>query len=250
MQARTVAASLAGGAVLLLAVVALHHSAAGPSLLMAADPVTEDGKPVATSELYKTGEPDTQFPDPSSPAMQLKSPKTWKAKFNTNVGPFTLLIHRDWAPKGADRFYSLVMNDFYDGARFFRYADNFVVQWGLKGDPKIDQMYENGANINDDPKYKSNTRGRITFATSGPNTRSTQVFVNLADNTFLDDQGFTPFGELVEGDISLFQSKINAEYGEKADQNKIINEGNSLYLLRAFPHMSYIKSEGAEVVQE
>jgi len=123
------------------------------------------------------------------------------------------------APQGADRFYSLISNDFYDGARFFRYADNFVVQWGLKGAPNVDKMYMNGANIQDDPFKKSNTKGRVTFATSGTNTRSTQAFVNLADNTFLDSQGFTPFGELAsEEDLELFKKKISAQYGEKADQ--------------------------------
>mmetsp|Transcript_42551 Transcript_42551/g.85621 ORF Transcript_42551/g.85621 Transcript_42551/m.85621 type:complete len:225 (-) Transcript_42551:99-773(-) len=222
-----------------------------PTSLMAAGPVTEDGKPVPVTQLYRTGEPASEFPHAADPRMNLKSPKKWKGTFTTNVGKFELLVHRDWAPKGADRFYSLVMNDFYDGARFFRYANDFVVQWGLKGTPQIDEMYENGANIPDDPKYKSNTKGRITFATSGPNTRSTQVFVNLADNTFLDDQGFTPFGELAsQADLDIFLRKINAEYGEKANQNKIISEGNQLYLQRAFPHMSYIKSEGVTVIEE
>jgi len=210
---------------------------------------TTTGASVATTSLYKTGQPSTDFPKPTSLAMKLKSPTLWKAHMTTNVGPFTVLVHRDWSPNGADRFYSLVMNDFYDNARFFRYADNFVVQWGLKGEPHIDEMYENGANIKDDPAKKTNSAGRITFATSGPDTRSTQVFVNVADNTFLDDQGFTPFGELASADdLDLFKHKINAEYGEKANQNKIINEGNSLYLQKAFPHMSYIKAEKVEVV--
>ena len=125
-----------------------------------------------------------------------------------------------------------------------------MVQWGSKGAPHVDKMYMNGANINDDPFKKGNTKGRITFATSGPNTRSTQVFVNLADNHFLDDQGFTPFGELAsDEDLEVFNHKINAEYGEKADQNKIIYDGNQLYLNKAFPHMSYIKTEAVTVLE-
>nr|CAI77922.1 rotamase [Guillardia theta] len=213
--------------------------------------LTNTGSKIATSKLYRTGEPVGDFPQPSDPRMNLKSPKKWQATFATNVGSFNVIVHRDWSPKGADRFYSLVMNDFYDGARFFRYADNFVVQWGLKGTPQIDSLYENGANIMDDPQFKSNTKGRITFATSGPNTRSTQVFVNLADNTFLDSQGFTPFGELAsEDDLNIFMRKINAEYGEKANQNKIIHEGNQLYLNSHFSHMSYIKSEKVQFLEE
>jgi len=215
-----------------------------------ADVTTKTGKKIPVSQLFKTGENVDEFPTPSDPRMELKSPKKWQATFNTNVGSFKVNIHRDWAPKGADRFYSLVQNDFYDGARFFRYADNFVVQWGLKGAPHVDKMYMNGANINDDPFKKGNTKGRITFATSGPNTRSTQVFVNLADNHFLDDQGFTPFGELAsDEDLEVFKHKINAEYGEKADQNKVIYDGNQLYLNKAFPHMSYIKTEAVTVLE-
>eukprot|EP00283_Hemiselmis_rufescens_P015076 CAMPEP_0173437624 /NCGR_PEP_ID=MMETSP1357-20121228/18129_1 /TAXON_ID=77926 /ORGANISM="Hemiselmis rufescens, Strain PCC563" /LENGTH=247 /DNA_ID=CAMNT_0014402817 /DNA_START=1 /DNA_END=744 /DNA_ORIENTATION=- len=245
MVAKTIAA--AAGAAVLCLVGAILLTSGSPATMEALQ--TTDGQTVTTTSLYKTGEPSTDFPKPSAAAMKLKSPKEWKAHINTNVGPFTVLVHREWAPKGADRFYSLVMNDFYDGGRFFRYADNFVVQWGLKGEPHIDEMYENGANINDDSPKKSNSAGRITFATSGTDTRSTQVFVNLADNTFLDDQGFTPFGELATAeDLDLFKHKINAEYGEKADQNKIISEGNSLYLQKAFPHMSYIKAEKVEVI--
>mmetsp|Transcript_18541 Transcript_18541/g.43109 ORF Transcript_18541/g.43109 Transcript_18541/m.43109 type:complete len:185 (+) Transcript_18541:75-629(+) len=184
--------------------------------------------------------------------MSLKSPEQWLVTMNTNVGPFQMKIHRAWSPNGADRFYSLVRNNFYDGARFFRYADNFVVQWGIRGTPSIDQMYQNGANVMDDPRRADigNTKGRVVFATSGANTRSTQVFMNLADNHFLDSQGFTPFGEIVGDDLSLFQNKINAEYGEKADQNRIISQGNQLYLKKSFPHMSYITSESVKVLAE
>lgn len=167
-------------AVIAVASVQAHRQSLLETELADADVTTKTGKKIPVSQLFKTGESVQDFPTPSDPRMELKSPKKWQATFNTNVGSFKVNIHRDWAPRGADRFYSLVQNDFYDGARFFRYADNFVVQWGLKGAPHVDKMYMNGANINDDPFKKGNTKGRITFATSGPNTRSTQVFVNLA----------------------------------------------------------------------
>jgi len=230
---------------LVAAAVALSVNTGAPAALLqtklaAGTVLTTSGQALPISSLYQDSEPVSEFPSPHAEAMQLKSPKTWLVTMDTNVGPFKMKVHRDWAPKGADRFYSLVMNKFYDGvyfmpcdlssscpcplpdngpdpagrlltpprgpqARFFRYADNFVVQWGLRGDPQIDEMYQNGANIMDDPRNIGNSKGTVTFATSGQNTRSTQVFVNLADNHFLDTQGFTPFGEIVDDGLQLFE---------------------------------------------
>jgi len=250
MKTSAVFGGVALMALLTMASVHAHKQTLLETQLVDEDVVTKTGKKIPVSQLYKTGENIDEFPEPSDPRMNLKSPSKWQATFNTNVGSFKVNVYRDWAPRGADRFYSLVQNDFYDGARFFRYADNFVVQWGLKGTPHVDKMYMNNANIKDDPFKKGNSKGRITFATSGTDTRSTQVFVNLADNHFLDSQGFTPFGELAsEEDMEVFKKKINAQYGEKADQNKIIYKGNQLYLQEAFPHMSYIKTEAVTVLE-
>ena len=122
-------------------------------------------------------------------------------------------VHRDWAPNGADRFYNLVKNGFYNDARFFRVIDGFMVQFGINGDPKISAVWRD-ANIKDDPVKQSNTRGMITFATAGPNTRTTQVFINFGDNAGLDGQGFSPFGKVVSG-MDVVDS-LYAGYGEGA----------------------------------
>ncbi len=128
-------------------------------------------------------------------ALNAQAPAIYKAKFDTSKGPFVLEVHRDWAPNGADRFYNLVKNGFYDNARFFRVISGFMVQFGINGDPKISSVWHD-ANIPDDPVRQGNQRGFITFATAGPNTRTTQVFINYADNRALDRQGFSPFGRV------------------------------------------------------
>jgi peptidyl-prolyl cis-trans isomerase A (cyclophilin A) len=148
-------------------------------------------------------------------------------------------VHRDWAPKGADRFYNLVKNGFFDNTRFFRVVPNFMVQFGIHGTPAIQAAWRD-ANITDDPVKQSNKRGYITFATAGPNTRTTQVFINFKDNAFLDGQGFAPFGEVVSGMEVV--DKLNAEYGDQpsAQQGRIQAEGNA-YLTKAFPRLDFIK---------
>ncbi|KAJ1477502.1 hypothetical protein T484DRAFT_1759246 [Baffinella frigidus] len=210
--------------------------------------LTTTGQSLPLSALYEPTEPVSEFPTPTANAMSLKSPEQWLVTMNTNVGPFQMKIHRAWSPNGADRFYSLVRNNFYDGARFFRYADNFVVQWGIRGTPSIDQMYQNGANVMDDPRRADigNTKGRVVFATSGANTRSTQTSSEMS-LMHLSCPAFPPCHALsYEG----YSRKINAEYGEKADQNRIISQGNQLYLKKSFPHMSYITSESVKVLAE
>jgi len=175
-------------------------------------------------------------------ALTEQAPASFKAKFDTSKGPFVVEVHRDWAPKGADRFYNLVKNGFFDDARFFRVVPDFMVQFGINGDPNIQKNWQN-ANITDDPVTKSNKRGYLTFATRGPNTRTTQLFINFKDNAGLDRQGFAPFGEVVTGmDIV---DKITSQYGEKPNQGSIQAEGNA-YLNKEFPKLDYIKKATIE----
>jgi len=148
-------------------------------------------------------------------------------------------VERDLAPRGADRFYNLVKNGYYDGQRFFRVVPGFVVQWGMHGDPEVTAVWYN-ARIPDDPVKGSNVRGTVTFATSGANSRTTQLFINLGDNSGnLDRQGFAPFGRVADGMQAV--DAINAEYGQRPDQGKIHANGNT-YLEEKFPNLDYIKT--------
>jgi len=175
-------------------------------------------------------------------ALNEQAPATYKAKFDTSKGPFVIEVHRAWAPKGADRFFNLVKNGFFDDTRFFRVVPDFMVQFGLNGDPAIQRNWAN-ANIPDDPKNQSNKKGFVTFATRGANTRTTQVFINFKDNGFLDAQGFTPFGQVVSG-MEVVE-KINSQYGEKPNQGAIQNEGNA-YLNKEFPKLDFVKKATIE----
>jgi len=161
---------------------------------------------------------------------------TFTVKFETTAGDFVVLVHRDWAPRGAQRFYELVNSGFYNDCKFFRVVSGFMVQFGISGNPSTQQSWERS--LKDDPAKKSNRRGYITFATAGRDTRTTQVFINFVDNAFLDSQGFSPFGEVIEGMDNV--DKINAEYGETPDQGQITSSGNS-YLSAQFPKLDYIR---------
>ncbi|MBM3279813.1 MAG: peptidylprolyl isomerase [Candidatus Handelsmanbacteria bacterium] len=170
--------------------------------------------------------------------MNEKAPASFKAEFSTSAGDFIIEVTRDLSPNGADRFYNLVNNGFFDGQRFFRVVPGFVVQFGLHGDSQISAAWRE-AKIPDDPVQATNARGTISFATAGPNTRTTQLFINYRDNGRLDGMGFSPFGKVVEG-MELVD-KINSEYGEKPSQGKIQAEGNA-YLEEKFPKLDYIES--------
>ena len=177
-----------------------------------------------------------------------KAPAVYKAKFDTSKGAFVVEVHRDWAPNGADRFYNLVKNGFYDNARFFRVIDGFMVQFGINGDPGIASVWRD-ANIKDDPVKQSNRRGTITFATAGPNTRTTQVFINFGDNAPLDGQGFSPFGKVVSG-MEVVDSLYKgygegAPHGNGPDQGRIQQQGNA-YLEKDFPELDFIKTATIE----
>jgi peptidyl-prolyl cis-trans isomerase A (cyclophilin A) len=176
-------------------------------------------------------------------ALNEQAPATYKVQFDTSKGPFVIEAHRDWAPNGADRFYNLVKNGFYDNDRFFRVVTGFMVQFGINGDPKLSSVWRE-ARIKDDPVKQSNGRGMITFATAGPNTRTTQVFINFADNSMLDNQGFAPFGKVVSG-MNVVDA-LYSDYGEGAPrgrgpaQDRIQREGNA-YLTAEFANMDYVK---------
>ena len=177
------------------------------------------------------------------------APDTFKVKFETTKGDFVVEVTRAWAPLGADRFYNLVKLGYFEDIAFFRVLDGFMAQFGLHGTPEVTRAWKT-APIKDDPVKESNKRGTLSFATSGPNTRTTQLFINFNDNVPLDKMGFSPFGKVVEG-MEVVDS-LYKEYGEGApkgsgpDQGKIEREGNA-YLKARFPKLDYI--ERATLVQ-
>jgi peptidyl-prolyl cis-trans isomerase A (cyclophilin A) len=178
-----------------------------------------------------------------------RAPDTYKAKFDTSKGAIVIAVNRSWAPIGADRFYNLVKNGFYDDCRFFRVLDDFMAQVGINGTPAIQSNWRN-ATIQDDPVKQSNKRGFVTFAKSGaPNSRSTQVFINFKDNSTLDKSGFAPFGQVTSGMDVV--DKLYSGYGEGApsgkgpEQGKVQMEGNA-YLTKDFPKLDYIKKATIE----
>jgi peptidyl-prolyl cis-trans isomerase A (cyclophilin A) len=177
--------------------------------------------------------------DPQGAAMQEQAPAEFKVLFETSAGDFTVEVKRQLAPRGADRFYNLVRRGFFDEQRFFRVVPGFVVQWGMHGDPEITAKWHE-ASIPDDPVNASNERGTLSFAAAQtPNSRTTQVFVNLGNNTNLDGLGFAPFGRVVQG-LEVVQA-IDSEYGEQPNQQLIYAHGNQ-YLKTRFAHLDYIKA--------
>ena len=207
------------------------------SALLAVTAVYADdsAKPASKPDEKKTSTA-ADFTDPSK--LTEKAPDSFKVKFDTTKGAFTDQVTRNWAPNGADRFYNLVKSGYFKDTAFFRVVPGFMVQFGIHGDPKVSAAWRT-ANIPDDPVKGSNTRGMVTFATAGPNTRTTQLFVNFGNNTFLDNQGFAPFGKVTDGMDVV--DKINSESGERPNQGQIQMEGNA-YLKKAFPNLDYIKS--------
>jgi peptidyl-prolyl cis-trans isomerase A (cyclophilin A) len=174
-----------------------------------------------------------------------KAPDSFKVKFDTTKGAITIEVTRSLAPNGADRFYNLVKAGYFKDIAFFRVIPGFMAQFGMSGDPAITKAW-GGANIQDDPVKGSNTRGTITYAMAGPNTRSTQYFINFGDNSRLDRSGFAPFGKVTEGMEVV--DKLNGEYGDMPQQGgrgpnpeNIAKDGND-YLKKSFPNLDYIKS--------
>lgn len=178
-------------------------------------------------------------------ALTEKAPDVYEVKFVTTKGDFTVRVTRAWAPNGADRFYNLVRHGFYNGAAFFRVLEGFMAQFGINSNPKVSQVWQT-ARIKDDPVKKSNTRGYLSFAMGGPNTRTSQIFINYGDNMRLDSMGFSPFGEVVRPGMDVVDNLYNG-YGEGApsgrgpEQGRIQGQG-SAYLEKEFPKLDIIKS--------
>jgi len=170
-----------------------------------------------------------------------RSPETFRAKFATSKGDFIIEVMRSWSPNGADRFYNLVKNGYYDDCRFFRVIDNFMVQFGINGDPSLNQvLYQ--AQIPDDPVRESNKRGYVTFAMTGqPNSRTTQIFINYTDNSFLDGQRFAPFGTVIEG-MNVVDSFFSEYQGVPSDNQQQIQTRGNAYLNKEFPKLDYVKT--------
>jgi cyclophilin family peptidyl-prolyl cis-trans isomerase len=176
--------------------------------------------------------------------LTAKAPEAFEVKFVTTEGDFVVLVHRAWAPLGADRFYNLVKHHFFDGAAFYRVLKGFMAQFGMSAYPEVTKAWDR-AEIKDDRVSQSNTRGKITFATAGPNTRTTQLFISFGNNSFLDSQGFSPFGEVTSG-MDVVDKLYNG-YGDGPpdgrgpDQGKATAQGRA-YLEKNFPKLSIIKS--------
>jgi peptidyl-prolyl cis-trans isomerase A (cyclophilin A) len=179
-------------------------------------------------------------------ALNAKAPELFKVKFDTTKGPVVIELHRDWAPKGVDRFYNMVRAGFFTNVRFFRVIPNFMAQFGVSGDPAVNAAWEK-ARLTDDPANgQHNVRGMLTYGTTGqPNSRGTQLFINYKDNSYLDAQGFVPIGQVVEGMEAV--DMLNSEYGAapQNNQGRIVAEGNK-YLQANFPKLDYIKTATIE----
>ena len=192
-----------------------------------------------------------QQPSPLlTPSADLRAPDTFNVEFQTSKGRFTVQAVRAWAPIGADRFYTLATNGFYDDNKFFRVLPDFVVQFGINGNPAVTEVWQTRT-IADDPVTQSNLEGYVTFATGGPNTRTTQVFINTRDNSRLDAMGFAPFGRVTSG-MNVVHMLFGG-YGEGPpagigpSQDMITMEGNR-YLNRFYPRLDSIAR--ASVVQD
>jgi peptidyl-prolyl cis-trans isomerase A (cyclophilin A) len=194
-------------------------------------------KPAATAQSRtKQMTTDPALLHPAS--LTAKAPDVYDVTFVTTKGDFVVQVTRSWAPIGADRFYNLVKHGFYNGAGFFRIVPGFVVQFGLGADPAVNKAMKD-ANIKDDPVTQSNKLGYLTFATAGPNTRTTQVFISLGNNARLDSMGFAAFGQVTSG-MDVVQG-LYSGYGESPDQGKITNEGKA-YIDKNFPKLDTIKT--------
>lgn len=206
--------------------------------------------PATVAEQAPAATPNGEHPGLRDPSKaNEKAPDTFDVRFYTSEGPFVVRFHREWSPNGVDRVYNLVRVGYFRDIAFFRAIDGFMVQFGISGDPSLNQVWRE-ATIPDDPVVKSNTKGMVTFAKTGaPHSRSTQLYINYGNNSQLDRMGFAPVGEVIEGWENV--EKLYTGYGEGAprgrgpNQMRIQTEGND-YLRKDFPELDYI--ERAEIV--
>ena len=195
-----------------------------------------------TSACARGSRNDSPLANPTAQQLAERAPDTVRVRFETSKGPFVVEAYRAWSPNGVDRFYQLSKMGFFDGVRFFRVISGFMAQFGMHGDPAVTSAWYDRA-IPDDPVAHSNARGTITFATRGPNSRTTQLFISYRDNGNLDAMGFTPFGVVTEG-MNVVDS-LYSGYGDGApdgqgpDQDIMRAQGNA-YLQRGFPKLDYI----------
>ena len=233
---KTIAVGLIVGTLLCAPYAVAQAPAASPA--KPKSPATQkSGATAATTPVHRTFDRTLLRPA----LLKEKAPDTYQVKFTTSKGDFVVTVTRAWAPLGADRFYNLVKHHFYDNASLFRVVPSFVAQFGISAYPAVTTAWR-GTDIKDDSVTQSNKKGYITFATSGPNTRTTQVFINLVDNTRLDRMGFAPFG-VVEGDGMKVVEMFYDQYGDNAgpDQPKIESQGKP-YLDKGWPKLDTIKS--------
>lgn len=210
------------------------QKSAAPAAKSAA-PAAKSAAPAAASTAKKA--PAAPAPNLLNPgSLKARAPEVYKVKFTTTKGDVIIQVNRAWAPIGADRFYNLVRGGFYKDAAFFRVVPNFVAQFGIPARPDVAAVWDH-AYLVDDRVTQSNKRGTLTFATAGPNTRTTQIFINFGDNVRLDTQGFAPFGQVIEG-MELVD-KFFAGYGESPDQGRITAMGKA-YLDKSFPNLDRI----------
>jgi len=187
--------------------------------------------------------------NPNDPRMHVRAPDLFRVRFATSQGDFIVEVHRSWAPIGADRFYNLAANHIFDGQRFFRVRQGAFAQFGIPGNPRVAQAWRS-ASIPDDPPKQSNVRGTIAYAFTTPNTRTTQLFINLADNKQFDPQSFAPIGTVTSGMDVV--DRLYSGYGETAGggmraghQDALFAEGNA-YLIRQFPRLDFIREATIE----
>jgi len=205
------------------------------------------GASVQTAQTQKEILPDMETLTNPSKAVE-KAPTTFKVRFKTSRGDIVMEIKRDWSPNGTDRFYNLVKAGFFTDEAFFRVLKGFVAQFGIHGEPKISSAWR-ASNIPDDPVRESNAKGTVSFATAGPGTRTTQLFINYGNNSRLDSMGFSPIGKITEG-MEAAES-LYGDYGEGypngngPDQSKIQAQGNA-YLKAGFQKLDYIISSSIE----
>ena len=204
------------------------------------EPPTPPEPPAATEPAAAASVPDHLLP----PASHKAAPATFTIKWETTRGDFTTTCTREWSPNGADRLHHLVDVGYFEDIAFFRVISGFMVQFGLHGNPAVNKIWKE-ANIDDDEVKQSNKTGYLTFATAGPNTRTTQLFINYGDNARLDASGFSPLCT-VDGNGMEIVNSIHSGYGEGAPMGRgpsqgLIHKQGNAYLKEKFPELDYIK---------